>query len=131
MCSWRLGLGITLRPRPWRAGRLASRHLPPQGGRCAAPAQPRRGALDRAGALAGPPPSTTDVDRLAERLAVGECLRILRPEARQVVELAFYSDMTHEQIASATGRPLGTVKAQIRRSLVTMRRYLEGIDAVS
>jgi RNA polymerase sigma-70 factor (ECF subfamily) len=48
-----------------------------------------------------------------------------------VVELAFYSDMTHEQIAQTTGRPLGTVKAQIRRSLASMRRYLEGIDAAS
>ncbi len=87
--------------------------------------------IERAGALAGPPPSATDADRLAERLAIGDCLRILRPEARQVVELAFYSDMTHEQIAAATERPLGTVKAQIRRSLVAMRRYLEGIDAAS
>lgn len=87
--------------------------------------------VERAGALAGPPPSSTDIDRMAERLAVADCLGILRPEARHVVELAFYSDMTHEQIAEATGRPLGTVKAQIRRSLVTMRRYLEGIDAAS
>ena len=87
--------------------------------------------VERAAALSEPPPSTSDVERLAERLAVAECLALLRPEARQVVELAFYSDMTHEQIADATGRPLGTVKAQIRRSLVAMRRYLEGIDAAS
>ena len=87
--------------------------------------------IERAGAMAGPPPSTGDVDSMAERLAVSDCLGILRPEARQVVELAFYSDMTHEQIADATGRPLGTVKAQIRRSLAAMRRYLEGIDAAS
>ena len=87
--------------------------------------------VERAGALADPAPSTTEVDRMAERLAVADCLGILRPEARHVVELAFYSDMTHEQIADATGRPLGTVKAQIRRSLASMRRYLEGIDAAS
>jgi DNA-directed RNA polymerase specialized sigma24 family protein len=62
---------------------------------------------------------------------VADCLGILRPEARHIVKLAFYSDMTHEQIAAATGRPLGTVKAQIRRSLAAMRRYLEGIDAAS
>jgi RNA polymerase sigma-70 factor (ECF subfamily) len=87
--------------------------------------------IERAGAMAEPPPSATDVDRMAERLAVADCLGILRPEARHIVKLAFYSDMTHEQIAAATGRPLGTVKAQIRRSLAAMRRYLEGIDAAS
>lgn len=85
----------------------------------------------RAGALADPPPSATDVDHLAERLALAECLRLLRPEAREVVELAFWSDLTHEQIAARTGRPLGTVKAQIRRSLAAMRRHLEGVDAAS
>jgi RNA polymerase sigma factor (sigma-70 family) len=51
--------------------------------------------IERAGALAEPPSATTEVDRLAERLALGECLRLLRPEARQVVELAFWSDLTH------------------------------------
>jgi RNA polymerase sigma-70 factor (ECF subfamily) len=87
--------------------------------------------IERAGSLAEPPPTTTEVDRLAERLALGECLRLLRPEAREAVELAFWSDLTHEQIAARTGRPLGTVKAQIRRSLAAMRRHLEGIDAAS
>ena len=87
--------------------------------------------IERAGTMSDPAPSTTEVDQMAERLAVADCLGILRPEARQVVELAFYSDMTHEQIAQTTGRPLGTVKAQIRRSLASMRRYLEGIDAAS
>jgi RNA polymerase sigma-70 factor, ECF subfamily len=87
--------------------------------------------IERAGALADAPSTTTEIDRLAERLALGECLRLLRPEARQAVELAFWSDLTHEQIAARTGRPLGTVKAQIRRSLAAMRRHLEGIDAAS
>lgn len=71
------------------------------------------------------------VDRTAERLLVADGLATLRPEAREVVELAFYSDLTHEQIAEQTGRPLGTVKSQIRRSLATLRRHLEGLDVIT
>jgi RNA polymerase sigma factor (sigma-70 family) len=84
--------------------------------------------LERAATLAARTPAS-DLDRLAERLVVAGGLEQLRPEARQVVELAFHSDLTHEQIAELTGRPLGTVKSQIRRSLATLRRHLEGIDA--
>jgi RNA polymerase sigma-70 factor (ECF subfamily) len=69
------------------------------------------------------------MDSLAERLLVADSLRRLRPEVREVVELAFHSDLTHEQIAERTGRPLGTVKSQIRRSLASLRRHMEGIDA--
>jgi len=71
-----------------------------------------------------------DVDSLAQRLLVADGLRRLRPEVREVVELAFYSDLTHEQIAQTTGRPLGTVKSQIRRSLASLRRHLEGVDVI-
>jgi RNA polymerase sigma factor (sigma-70 family) len=75
------------------------------------------------------PPDAVGADELAERLLVADGLATLRPEAREVVELAFYSDLTHEQIAARTGRPLGTVKSQIRRSLAVLRRHLEGLDA--
>jgi RNA polymerase sigma factor (sigma-70 family) len=69
-----------------------------------------------------------DVDELAQKLLVADALRRLRPDIREVVELAFYSDLTHNQIAERTDRPLGTVKAQIRRSLDGLRHHLEGID---
>jgi RNA polymerase sigma-70 factor (ECF subfamily) len=84
--------------------------------------------LGRAAALAPPAGPTAGADELAERLLVADALRRLRPEVREVVELAFYSDLTHEQIADRTQRPLGTVKSQIRRSLATLRRHLEGLD---
>jgi RNA polymerase sigma-70 factor (ECF subfamily) len=85
---------------------------------------------ERAAAFAGVAPAAdAAVDQVAERLVVADGLAALRPEVREVVELAFYSDLTHEQIAERTGRPLGTVKSHIRRSLATLRRHLEGLDA--
>jgi RNA polymerase sigma-70 factor (ECF subfamily) len=83
--------------------------------------------LARAAEMA-PPPDRPNHEGLAERLLVADALSRLRPEVREVVELAFYSDFTHEQIAAQTERPLGTVKSQIRRSLAVLRRHLEGID---
>jgi RNA polymerase sigma-70 factor (ECF subfamily) len=88
-------------------------------------ARVERAASVAGGTIATPP----EVDQLAERLMVADGLATLRPEVREVVELAFYSDLTHEQIAERTGRPLGTVKSHIRRSLATLRRHLEGLDA--
>jgi RNA polymerase sigma-70 factor (ECF subfamily) len=90
-----------------------------------------RRASDRADRLAALPPAVapTPADDLGERLLLADALDRLRPEVREVVELAFYSDLTHEQIAEHIQRPLGTVKSQIRRSLASLRRHLEGIDA--
>lgn len=71
------------------------------------------------------------VEQVAERLLVADALRQLEPRRRSVVEMAFYSDATHQEIAERTGIPLGTVKSDIRRGLETMRRYLEGFDAAA
>lgn len=84
--------------------------------------------VDRAGQAVSTEPNPSEVDELAQRLLMADALSRLRPEVREIVELAFYSDLTHDQIAERTGRPLGTVKSQIRRSLATLRRHLEGID---
>ena len=71
------------------------------------------------------PEDRAPIDHLADKLLVTEALTTLPDRARQIVQLAFYEELTHEQIAEQTNVPLGTVKSDIRRGLARLRRYLE------
>lgn len=48
----------------------------------------------------------------------------LDPLPRQLVALAFFRGLSHEEIAVHTGLPLGTVKSHIRRALGRLRETL-------
>jgi RNA polymerase sigma-70 factor, ECF subfamily len=50
----------------------------------------------------------------------------LPAEQRRAIELAFFGGMTQAEIATALQKPLGTVKAHIRRGMLTLRDSLEG-----
>ncbi|HRY16148.1 MAG: sigma-70 family RNA polymerase sigma factor [Candidatus Competibacteraceae bacterium] len=49
------------------------------------------------------------------------CLERLDPEPRRAVFLAYYEGLTHDVIAQRLDRPLGTVKAWVRRSLQRLK----------
>lgn len=51
-------------------------------------------------------------------------LLTLGPQPRQLVALAFFRGLSHEEIATQTSLPLGTVKSQIRRALIALREVL-------
>lgn len=51
-------------------------------------------------------------------------LMLLGAQPRQLVSLAFFRGLSHEEIAAQTQLPLGTVKSQIRRALITLRQAI-------
>ncbi|MFF0427947.1 sigma-70 family RNA polymerase sigma factor [Streptomyces sp. NPDC004520] len=64
-------------------------------------------------------------ERVLDRLVVTQELSRLPHVQRDVLELAFFADLTQTQIADRTGMPLGTVKSHARRGLQRMRHSLE------
>ena len=69
--------------------------------------------------------SVTDtVDRNDEAARVRSIVNKLPPEQRQAIELAFFSDLTHHEIAEQLNQPLGTIKARIRRGLLKLRERI-------
>jgi RNA polymerase sigma-70 factor (ECF subfamily) len=83
----------------------------------------------------GPPLSqslvaTDDVDaeRLVERADLAEALEgalaRLRPEYRRVVVLRYHEELSHEEISTVTGLPVGTVKSYLHRARAEMAGLL-------
>jgi RNA polymerase sigma-70 factor (ECF subfamily) len=56
--------------------------------------------------------------------ALRRALRNLTTRRRTVVQMAMIEQRSHTEIAVATGAPLGTVKARIRRALTALRAML-------
>ena len=75
-------------------------------------------------------PSGSSVAEIQDDAAKAKrAMEKLRPEQRQVLQLSVVEGMTHQQIASHTSMPLGTVKTHARRGLMRIRELLEVRDA--
>ncbi|MCA1667268.1 MAG: sigma-70 family RNA polymerase sigma factor, partial [Thermomicrobia bacterium] len=72
----------------------------------------------------GSPPPDEAAWREYRRTTVQEAVAHLPPPQRQALSLAFFDDLTHEQIAAFLNLPLGTAKTRIRTGLQKMRVYL-------
>ena len=52
----------------------------------------------------------------------------LRPEQREVIEKAYLGELTHQEISTQTGLPLGTIKSRIRLGLQRLRHELKDLS---
>ena len=74
-----------------------------------------------------------DASPMAQLLAregdaqLARCMGELEPEPRRALLLAFHDGLTHAEIAERMARPLGTVKAWTRRSLMRLKGCMEAV----
>jgi RNA polymerase sigma-70 factor (ECF subfamily) len=87
--------------------------------------QPVTDALESASDVAseglGPEEAST---ALQEHRRLRRALEGLAAEQRHAIELAFFSGLSHSEIAAQLGEPLGTVKTRIRLGMLRMRQLL-------
>ena len=72
----------------------------------------------------GPQEEPTQADILSmteETRKLGRALSALPSKQRLLIEKAFFGDLSHSEIASETGLPLGTIKSRIRLALERLR----------
>lgn len=60
-----------------------------------------------------------------EQARIREALKMIPTEERIVIEMTFWSGMTHQEIASHSHSPLGTVKTRLRRGMRRLKLLLQ------
>jgi RNA polymerase sigma-70 factor (ECF subfamily) len=77
-----------------------------------------------------PAPAQAEVLALAEASRrLTEAVAQLPPKQRDLIERAFFGDLTHTEIAAQTGLPLGTIKSRIRLAIDRLRHAMK-VDVI-
>ncbi|MFL6274958.1 MAG: sigma-70 family RNA polymerase sigma factor [Blastocatellia bacterium] len=90
--------------------------------------QQRKEPLDAIGEVSASGISPEEASLYSERQRlVRNALQTLSPEQREVIELAYYSGLSHSEIALKLSQPLGTVKTRTRLGMIKLRDMLRPI----
>jgi len=76
----------------------------------------------------GPEAERDQEDQLSlqqESEQLGEAIASLPAKQRELIEKAYFGDLTHSEIADQTGLPLGTIKSRIRLALERLRHAMD------
>lgn len=110
-------------PRAWLVTLTRSRAI--DRARVESTRRQRQQPLEAIAGLASAAPDPEEASLLADRgRLVRAALANLTPEQRQVIEIAYYSGLSHREIAARLGQPVGTVKTRIRTGMMRLREYL-------
>lgn len=96
--------------------------------RSAAARQRARDRFEISAAKTQPSEAFTETWDSLGRDAVHQALKTLPGEQLEILELAYFRDHTHREIAELLELPLGTVKGRIRLGLKKMRDHLGSLD---
>lgn len=91
----------------------------------AASRRPQAVAYDEATAIDPAVSDSPQGDVAADIGVAQKALAKLNESQREILLLGIVEGLTHSEIATATGKPLGTVKTQMRRGLIRLRSLLE------
>ncbi len=70
-------------------------------------------------------PTVPEQQRSDLRSDLADALRLLDPDEQTAVHLFYHQDLSHPEIASITGWPLGTVKTYLARAKEKLRPFLQ------
>lgn len=71
-------------------------------------------------------PDQDDVITLQQETErLGKAMEALPEKQRDLIERAYFGDLSHNQIAEETGLPLGTIKSRIRLALERLRHEMK------
>ncbi len=66
----------------------------------------------------------SEVNSTIDHHWIGQCLDTLKPQTRQAILLSFFNGSSHREVSEELSKPLGTVKAWVRRGLMELKKCL-------